>query len=137
MTLEMRDIYKSLGSDGVLKHVDFSVQSGEICALLSENDAGKSALMNILGGVLPTDRGEIVIGGTPVHSRAPSSSLSAGVAFIYRELNLTSGLAIYENMFIGRELRTRYGLLDARTAIQKTQEVFDHLELRLDPRTMT
>ena len=68
MTLEMRGICKSFGSNDVLKHVDFSIQGGEICALLGENGAGKSTLMNILGGVLPADRGEIVIDGTPVRS---------------------------------------------------------------------
>ena len=136
MTLEMRGICKSFGSNDVLKHVDFSIQGGEICALLGENGAGKSTLMNILGGVLPADRGEIVIDGTPVHFRTPSDSLSAGVAFIHQELSLINDLAIYENMFIGRELKTKYGLLDAKTMIQKTQEVFDRLELHLDPRTM-
>ena len=85
MTLEMRGICKSFGSNDVLKHVDFSIQGGEICALLGENGAGKSTLMNILGGVLPADRGEIVIDGTPVHFRTPSDSLSAGVAFIHQE----------------------------------------------------
>ena len=136
MTLEMRGICKSFGSNDVLKHVDFSIQGGEICALLGENGAGKSTLMNILGGVLPADAGEIVIDGTPVHFRTPSDSLSAGVAFIHQELSLINDLAIYENMFIGRELKTKYGLLDAKTMIQKTQEVFDRLELHLDPRTM-
>lgn len=136
MTLEMRGICKSFGPNDVLKHVDFSIQGGEICALLGENGAGKSTLMNILGGVLPADRGEIVIDGTPVHFRTPSDSLSAGVAFIHQELSLINDLAIYENMFIGRELKTKYGLLDAKTMIQKTQEVFDRLELHLDPRTM-
>ena len=143
MTLEMRGICKSFGSNDVLKHVDFSIQGGEICALLGENGAGKSTLMNILGGVLPADRGEIVIDGTPVHFRTPSDSLSAGVAFIHQELSLINDLAIYENMFIGRELKTKYGLLDAKRSeehakamIRKTQEVFDRLELNLDPRTM-
>ena len=136
MTLEMRGICKSFGSNDVLKHVDFSIQGGEICALLGENGAGKSTLMNILGGVLPADRGEIVIDGAAVHFRTPSDSLSAGVAFIHQELSLINDLAIYENMFIGRELKTKYGLLDAKAMIRKTQEVFDRLELNLDPRTM-
>ena len=128
MTLEMRGICKSFGSNDVLKPVHPPTPPGEICALLGENGAGKSTLMNILGGVLPADAGEIVIDGTPVHFRTPSDSLSAGVAFIHQELSLINDLAIYENMF--------YGLLDAKTMIQKTQEVFDRLELHLDPRTM-
>lgn len=136
MTLEMRGICKSFGANDVLKQVDFSLKGGEICALLGENGAGKSTLMNILGGVLPADRGEILIDGTPVHFHTPADSLHAGVAFIHQELSLINDLAIYENMFIGRELKTKSGFLDAKTMIQKTQEVFDRLDLTLDPRAM-
>lgn len=136
MTLEMRGICKSFGANDVLKSVDFSVKGGEICALLGENGAGKSTLMNILGGVLPADSGEIVIDEKPVHFHNPAESLHAGVAFIHQELSLINDLAIYENMFIGRELKKKNGLLDARAMIQKTQEVFDRLDLKLDPRTM-
>ena len=136
MTLEMRGICKSFGANDVLKQVDFSLEGGEICALLGENGAGKSTLMNILGGVLPADRGEILIDGSPVHFHTPADSLHAGVAFIHQELSLINDLAIYENMFIGRELKTKSGLLDSRTMIQKTQEVFERLGLSLDPKAM-
>lgn len=136
MTLEMRGICKSFGANDVLKQVDFSLKGGEICALLGENGAGKSTLMNILGGVLHADRGEILIDGSPVHFHTPADSLHAGVAFIHQELSLINDLAIYENMFIGRELKTKSGLLDSRTMIQKTQEVFERLGLTLDPKAM-
>ena len=136
MTLEMRGICKSFGADDVLKQVDFSLNGGEICALLGENGAGKSTLMNILGGVLPADQGEIRIDGTPVHFHAPVDSLHAGVSFIHQELSLINDLAIYENMYIGRELKTGSGLLDARTMIRNTQEIFDRLGLALDPKAM-
>ena len=59
MTLEMKGYTKSFGANDVLRNVDFSLQGGEICALLGENGAGKSTLMNILGGVHHADRGEI------------------------------------------------------------------------------
>ena len=136
MTLEMRGICKSFGANDVLKQVDFSLKGGEICALLGENGAGKSTLMNILGGVLHADRGEILIDGSPVHFHTPADSLHAGVAFIHQELSLINDLAIYENMFIGRELKTKSGLLDSRAMIQKTQEVFERLGLTLDPKAM-
>ena len=136
MTLEMRGICKSFGANDVLKQVDFSLKGGEVCALLGENGAGKSTLMNILGGVLSADRGEILIDGSPVHFHTPADSLHAGVAFIHQELSLINDLAIYENMFIGRELKTKSGFLDSRTMIQKTQEVFERLGLTLDPKAM-
>ena len=136
MTLDMQGICKSFGANDVLKQVDFSLRGGEVCALLGENGAGKSTLMNILGGVLQPDAGEIRIDGKAVKFRNPSESLHAGVAFIHQELSLINDLAIYENMFIGRELKGKFGLLDAKTMIEKTKEVFSRLELDLDPRTM-
>ena len=136
MNLEMRGIYKSFGANDVLKNVDFTLGQGEICALLGENGAGKSTLMNILGGVLPADRGTISLDGKEVQFHSPAESLHAGVAFIHQELSLINDLAIYENMFIGRELKQKNGLLDAKKMISLTQEVFDRLDLKLDPKTM-
>ena len=136
MTLEMRDICKSFGSNTVLKSVSFTLRGGEICALLGENGAGKSTLMNILGGVLPADSGSVLLDGKVQSFACPSDSLDAGIAFIHQELSLINDLAIYENMFIGRELKTKRGLLDAAAMIEKTQAVFDRIGISLDPKTM-
>ena len=136
MTLEMRGIYKSFGANDVLRNIDFNISPGEVCALLGENGAGKSTLMNILGGVLPADRGTLALDGGEVRFRSPAESLSAGIAFIHQELNLVNDLSIYENMFIGRELKGRAGLLDAKTMCQRCREVFRRMDVELDPRTV-
>jgi ribose transport system ATP-binding protein len=136
MNIEMRDICKAFGANVVLRSVPFSLKGGEICALLGENGAGKSTLMNILGGVLPADAGSIYLDGRQVNFHTPAESLGAGIAFIHQELNLINDLAIYENMFIGRELIQKNGLLDAKRMIRETQGVFDRMNLDLDPRTM-
>ena len=136
MKIEMKNIYKSFGAIEAVKDVSFAVEGGEVCALIGENGAGKSTLMNILGGVLPADRGEILIDGQRVKFEKPADSLSAGIAFIHQELNLINDLPIYENMFIGRELKKKGGVLDLEKMIEKTQEVFDEMEIRLDPKTM-
>ncbi|GAP12669.1 ABC-type sugar transport system, ATPase component [Longilinea arvoryzae] len=136
MILDMHGIYKAFGANEVLKDVHFSLKGGEICALLGENGAGKSTLMNILGGVLPADAGEIDIDGKPVTFHNPAESLGAGIGFIHQELNLINDLAVYENMFIGRELKRKNGLLDADRMIRETQAVFDRMNLDLNPRSM-
>ena len=136
MKIEMKNISKSFGAIQALKDVDFSVQGGEVCALIGENGAGKSTLMNILGGVLPADQGEILIDGEKVEFSTPAESLNSGIAFIHQELNLINDLPIYENMFIGRELKDKRGFLDLKKMEQKTKDVFEKMEIELDPKTM-
>ena len=136
MNLKMKGIVKSFGANDVLKKVDFTLNAGEICALLGENGAGKSTLMNILGGVLPADQGEILLDGRAVAFSKPAQSLNAGIAFIHQELNLINDLPVYENMFIGRELKKKSGFLDHAAMYRKTKELFDEMGLDIDPGAM-
>lgn len=136
MKVEMKNIRKSFGSNDVLKDVSFSVQGGEIYALLGENGAGKSTLMNILGGVLPMDEGSILIDGKEVNFETPSDSLDAGIAFIHQELNLINDLPIYENMFLGREIKTKRGTLDLKKMYDETVKIFKRMNVDLDPERM-
>jgi len=131
----MEKICKSFGANDVLQSVNFSLDTGEICALLGENGAGKSTLMNILGGVLPADSGSISLDGTPVTFASPVDSLDAGIGFIHQELNLINDLTIYENMFL-THLPKKGILLDARTMRKRTQDLFDKMSIELDPGTM-
>ncbi len=132
----MTDIVKSFGANNVLIGVDLAVGGGEICALLGENGAGKSTLMNILGGVLQPDRGKILLDGREVVFRDPAASLKAGIAFIHQELNLINDLKVYENMYVGRELKKRSGLIDDREEIRRTKALFDRLDIGIDPEAM-
>ena len=133
MNLSMKGIVKSFGANDVLRQVDFSVGEGEICALLGENGAGKSTLMNILGGVLQPDKGRIELDGQPVSFHSPAQSLDAGIAFIHQELNLINDLPVYENMFVGRELKSRGGFINHKEEIRQTKELFAGLDIHIDP----
>lgn len=134
--IEMKRIRKSFGSNDVLKEVSFTIKGGDICALLGENGAGKSTLMNILGGVHQQDSGTISIDGKQVEFHTPSQSLKAGIAFIHQELNLINDLPIYENMFLGREIKTKRGSLDLEKMFQETENIFKQMNVDLDPKTM-
>ena len=136
MKLEMKGITKSFGANDVLHGIDFSLSGGEICALLGENGAGKSTLMNILGGVLQADQGTISIDGQKVEFATPLDSLNAGIGFIHQELNLINDLAVYENMFISREIKKKNGLLDIGAMCEQTRRVFERIEVDIDPKTM-
>ena len=135
MHLSMTGISKSFGTNRVLKSVDFELAQGEIRALLGENGAGKSTLMNILGGVVRADEGEIALDGALVRFGTPRASLDAGVAFVHQELNLVTDLAVYENLFIGRELR-KGAFLDRAEMCKRSEEVFERMGIRVDVRAL-
>ncbi|WP_274361668.1 sugar ABC transporter ATP-binding protein [Paenibacillus thermotolerans] len=136
MIIEMKDIRKSFGSNEVLKGVSLTLKGGEIYALLGENGAGKSTLMNILGGVHRMDSGTIAVDGKLVEFSTPAQSQATGIAFIHQELNVINDLPIYENMFLGRELKTKSGSLDLKRMHRETEEMFRRMNVRLDPNTM-
>ena len=136
MKLEMLNIVKSFGANDVLKDVNFLLEGGEVCALLGENGAGKSTLMNILGGVVLADSGGIIIDGQERHFNKPLDSLDAGIGFIHQDLNLIDDLAVYENMFINHELKKRSGLLDISTMCERCEEIFERMDVKIDPKIM-
>ena len=134
--LRMEGICKSFPGVKALDNAQLSVRAGTVHALMGENGAGKSTLMNILGGVLQPDSGEILLDGQKRKFDSPAQSLDAGIAFIHQELNLINDLSIYENMFIGRELKKKNGLLDHKRMIEETRRVFERMGLTLDPKEM-
>ncbi len=133
MALSMQGIHKAFDANLVLQDVGFSVADGEIRALIGENGAGKTTLMNILGGVLHADKGTILVNGQPVQFHTPKESLDAGISFIHQELNLVNDLMVYENLFIGREIKRKSGLLDAHEMRRQAKAVLESVGIDLDP----
>ncbi|EKV28158.1 Ribose ABC transport system, ATP-binding protein RbsA [Caenispirillum salinarum AK4] len=114
--LSLHGIGKTFGSVTVLRDVDFAVQAGRVMALVGENGAGKSTLMKIVTGIHDPDKGgEIRFKGQPVRFHTPRQAMDAGIAIIHQELNLLPGLSVAENIFLGREPRTRFGSIDWST----------------------
>ncbi|HIR08330.1 MAG TPA: sugar ABC transporter ATP-binding protein [Candidatus Pullichristensenella stercoripullorum] len=136
LALQMSGIVKKYGGVSVLKNVDFSVKSGEIHALLGENGAGKTTLMNILGGVTPMDSGSVRLFDRMVNIHSPLDAQREGIAFIHQELNVINDLAVYENMFLGNELRNRFRRLDIARMCEETSKVFERMNVSIDPRAM-
>ncbi len=133
MAISMQGICKAFDANMVLHDAGFSVADGEIRALIGENGAGKTTLMNILGGVLHADKGTIQVNGKPVQFHTPKESLDAGISFIHQELNLVNDLMVYENLFIGREIKRRSGLLDALEMRRQAQAVLESVGIELNP----
>lgn len=131
--LKMTDISKAFFGVTVLNHVDFTMQPGEVHALLGENGAGKSTLMNILAGVHHRDSGTVELKGKELENTTVKISENAGIAFVHQELNLFNDLKVYENIFLRKELLTKFGTLDKKAMIQKALELFGSLEVDIDP----
>lgn len=133
--LEARGISKSFPGVRALDNVQIQVRRGKLNALLGENGAGKSTLMNILAGVFPPDAGTILVRSKPVSFRHPREAQEAGVSIIFQELNLVPHLSVAENIFIGRELRNRLGLLDYDRMHREAEELLEQLETPMNVRT--
>lgn len=131
--LKMTNITKSFSGVEVLSHVDFSVERGEVHALLGENGAGKSTLMNILAGVHQRDEGEIEFDGEQMHDISVKRTEQAGIAFVHQELNLFNDLKVYENIFLRKELLTKLGTLDKRAMLEQTRQLMSDLGVDIDP----
>lgn len=131
MRITFEHISKTFSRTQVLHDICLEVAGGEILALLGENGAGKSTLMNILGGLIPPTEGRILIDGKPVPLHSPNDSISHGIAFIHQELSPVNDLNVYENIFLGRELRSRFGVLKRTAMCQKAQELLDTLGVDL------
>ncbi|HQK94915.1 MAG TPA: sugar ABC transporter ATP-binding protein, partial [Armatimonadota bacterium] len=110
--LRMEGICKSFHGVHALRGVRLDVRRGEVHSLVGENGAGKSTLMRILGGAVTLDEGTITLRGRGQVFRAPKDAEAAGVAMIHQELSLVPPMSVAENVFLGREPRTRLGFVD-------------------------
>ncbi|WP_038079019.1 sugar ABC transporter ATP-binding protein [Treponema primitia] len=130
--LEMKHITKKFPGVVALDDVSFSVETGDVHALVGENGAGKSTLMKILNGVYFADLGDILINGRGVELGDPLHAQKEGISIIFQEFNLVSMLSVAENIFIGR-LGFGKKAVDWKTLNQKAKELLDKLNYQLDP----
>jgi ribose transport system ATP-binding protein len=105
--LSMRDVSKRFGATQALRGVGFTVERGQVRALIGENGAGKSTLMKILAGVVAPDSGSMSVGGAPYAPRSPHDARAARVAMIHQELAIAPDLSVEENVLLGAE-RARF-----------------------------
>lgn len=133
MQIEMRGIDKSFGGNAVLKDAGFLLEGGEIHALMGENGAGKSTLMKILTGVYTKDAGTVIVDGKEVCYKNAQEAEKAGIVFIHQELNVLFDLTVEENMFLGKEIRNRFGVCNKKAMRARVKEVLDKLGVDIDP----
>ena len=134
--VSMEGIDKSFPGVHALNECRFELRAGEVHALLGENGAGKSTMMKVLSGIYAPDAGRILYKGTPVVIANPKAAQQLGISMIHQELNLMPHLTLAQNVFIGREPRRGVKFwLDEQAINVQTQQLFDSMHLKLDPRT--
>ena len=116
--------------------VNFAIRKGEVHAIVGENGAGKSTLMHILSGVYRQDRGGIYYKGRKEEITNPSMARQLGIATVYQELMLCQNLNIAENIYLGREERTRSGRIYWKKMHEESKKLLDLFGIELNTKTL-
>jgi ABC-type sugar transport system ATPase subunit len=134
--LRATGLRKSFGGVKVLHGVDLHLMAGEVHALLGENGAGKSTVINILSGRIAYDSGQVEFDGRIVKFNSPLAAKRSGVSIIAQELELVPTLSILENVFLGAE-PTKYGIIRWGKARKNVAAVLRELGIDADPGGLT
>lgn len=127
----MKNIHKAFGKNEVLTGVDFELLPGEVHALMGENGAGKSTMMNVLTGLHKRDQGTIIINGEEYYFSNPKEAEQKGIAFIHQEMNVWPEMTVLENLFIGKEIRNRFGILKMNEMRELAKAQFSKLAVSI------
>lgn len=134
--LEMTGIKKSFAGIYALNGIDFSLELGEVHALLGENGAGKSTLIKVLGGIYQPDCGLIKVNGKEVKIDGVPAARANGIGIIHQEIVLVPYLTVAQNLFLGREIRTRLGTLDEAEMNRRAADMISALGVNIKAETV-
>ena len=123
----MNNIHKRFGGVHAVNGVSIDLYPGEVVGILGHNGAGKTVLMKALSGAIPCDAGEIRIKGQKAHIESPRDARKYGIETIYQTLALADNLNAPANLFLGREIMTKYGTLDDRAMESEARTVISRL----------
>ncbi len=132
MDIIMKHISKTFGQNQVLVDVNMHIKPGEVHALIGENGAGKSTLMNILTGLLRKNGGSILVSGKETSFRNPLAAEHRGISFIHQELNNFPDMTVVENMFLKREVKNSFGLLNQSRMKELAAQYLGQLHIKLN-----
>jgi len=132
--VEMKNIDMRFQGVHALDDVSITLRRGEVHALMGENGAGKSTLMKILIGLYVPNKGEIFYKGKQVHFKSVMDTKEAGISMIFQEFNQVKHMMVMENIYLGREPKTRMGSIDYKKMYSDSKELLERLGVDLDPK---
>jgi monosaccharide-transporting ATPase len=115
-----------------LSEVDIELRAGEVHALVGENGAGKSTLIKVLTGVYAPDDGTLTYLDREARFARPHDAQAAGISTVYQEVNLVPLQSVASNLFLGREPKTRFGLVDFRAMHRRARDLLDSYGITVD-----
>lgn len=133
--LEVRNVSKSFGAVKALRNVSFALDSRDVLGVVGDNGAGKTTLVNCLSGSLMPDSGEILLDDEVVHIDSPATAHALGIETVHQDLALVETLDIATNMFLNREIKSRWpvlrqlGWMDKRRMYRETEEALARLKI--------
>ena len=131
--LKTQDINKEFSSVPVLKNINIEIIRGEILGIIGENGAGKSVLMKILSGIYTATSGKVIFEEKPVVIKDPLDAKHLGISLIPQEFNLIKELTVYDNIFLGSEIRKKSGFLNKKLMMTHTNELLRELGVEVKP----
>lgn len=132
--LSMKNISKSFGGVPALVNASLEVYPAEVMALVGQNGAGKSTMIKILNGAYARDSGTITFGGVQWTAGSPQQAQRSGISTIFQEINLIGYRSVAENIFLGREPRRGFGLLDWKKMNAEASALLSRFDVRVDVR---
>jgi len=132
--LELDHVSKHYGAIQALSDVSLTLNAGECVGLVGDNGAGKSTLVKIIAGNFHPSSGEIRIDGHKTDLHSPKDARNKGIEIVYQDLALADNLTAAANIFMGREITTRFGILDYRAMYRRAGELFAELKSETRPR---
>ncbi|WP_019123363.1 sugar ABC transporter ATP-binding protein [Brevibacillus massiliensis] len=134
--LELQHICKEFSGVKALSDVSLTVYPGSVHALVGENGAGKSTLIKILTGAYSKTSGTITFQGQEIEQMDPKLSKKLGIHCIYQELNVARYQTVAENVFLGTQPTTRFGLIDWKKMNRAAKEIFSSLQIDINPKQL-
>ena len=119
-----------------LDKVDFKIHRGKVNVLIGENGAGKSTLMKILSGVEEASSGKLLLEGQEITLKSPRDATRHGIGIIYQELNLFPNLSVSENIFMGREKCSKFGVIDHKVQEAIAQSLLERTQQAISPKSL-
>ena len=123
VSLSAQNIVKHYGGVVALSNGNLEVSSGEVLALVGANGSGKSTLSKVINGVVVLDGGQLLLDGKTMHLSSPQDAKELGIATVFQELSLIPQMTVAENIWLTREPRKAFGIVDRKKIYQKTEEL--------------